>query len=103
VHRHAAARESALDVRPGRPGAGEPRLPPAPPRAGYPGRQPRRRADDLGRAGRPCEVPVPRRQRQPHRPGRPASPGRAGGLGGPCPAARGRAARRAIPGPGIMA
>ena len=59
LHRHPPARQPPLDLRAVRPGAGEPRLPPAAPRAGHPGRQPRRRADDLGRPGRPREVPLP--------------------------------------------
>ena len=69
---------------------------------GHPARQPRRRADHLGRPGRLRAVPGPRRRPGPHRPGRPAGPGRAGRLGETGPAAAGRAAHRAIPGPPLI-
>ncbi len=61
---HLAARQSPLDLRPARPGPGQPRVPPAAPRDGRPGREPRRRADDLGRPGREGEVPLARQPRR---------------------------------------
>src|SRR6266704_6840752 len=57
MYRHFPARQSPLDLRPGRPRAREPCIPPASPCAGHSARQPRRRPDDLGHPGRLCEVP----------------------------------------------
>ena len=101
LRRHPAARQPPLDLRPARPGPGEPRVPPAAPRDGHPGREPRRRADDLGCPGRPGEVPLARQPRRPHRPGRPPGPRRAGRPGSAAPAAHGRPAHRAFPSPAL--